>query len=608
MSNNTKALSLKNLLSENKYIIPIYQRNYAWSKAEISQLIRDINEFSSTNPDKNYYIGSLVCFKRENNDFELIDGQQRHTTISLINLVLKNWKFKEDGQKKIENTISYTNLKFDSRKNVQYFLEELYLASDLKSFIGNSNIIGTQSFKDAIDFIIEEFDAKDEKGTLFNVSAFAEYFYNKVKFFRVEVPMDTDLNHYFEIMNNRGEQLEKHEIVKSVLMSRIKNENNEVEKQELEIFATIWDACSEMNNYVYFYFDKTNRRELFADNGNLKATDFSNIIITKTDNENKDLSLFDILKADILPEDFPKEERQTKEKYKSVVDFPNFLLQVLKLKDETVSLDDKNLLKAFEKEVKPKEFIFDLLKYRTIFDKYIIKQDLSDSDEEKQNWSIRTLESENDVVEKTFKENDNELIKIQTMLYYSNPTNNNNNWVQKILKERYFELFVTDYTDKVFSEIAKPRFDKDNLSYPNITAYNLYFIDLLLWKLYKIEDVKDDMKSLKNKIENLKSQFNKFKFKQLNSKEHLLPQSKATESEKEVLNDLGNLCLISTSQNSSANDKHPLYKREQFENDNSSLKRLIMFESFENDKWEKKQIENHKKEIQELINLFSPNV
>lgn len=588
MNNNTTALSLKTLLSDGKYIIPIYQRNYAWGKAEISQLIRDIKEFFTTNPNKNYYIGSLVCFKRENGDFELIDGQQRHTTISLINAVLKSLN--------IDDSVSSSNLKFDSRKNVQRFLEELYATSDFESFIETSTISGIQNFIDAISFIREEFNAKDENANPFNIESFAKNFYDKVKFFRVEVPQDTDLNHYFEIMNNRGEQLEKHEIVKALLMGEISDKN------EQEIFATVWDACSDMNDYVYFNFDVESRGSLFS-GGCLQPNDFYTLKeYIKTNNEDKDIELFEILKKNNLPEDFPKEERQAKEKYKSVIDFPNFLLQVLKLEYDDISLDDKGLLKSFnENTVEPKSFIFKLLKYRAIFDKYIIKQDLSDSDEEKQNWSVRTLNTSLDDVARTYENDYDELIKLQTMLYYSNPSSPNNNWVHQILKKNYFNESPIEFTQKVLSEIAKPRFDKTNLSYPDITAYNLYFIDLLLWKLYKTEEVQEDLKSLKDKIDNLKGQFNTFKFKQLNSKEHLLPQSKATESEFDLLNNLGNLCLISTAQNSSANDQHPKYKREQFKNDNSSLKRLIMFKTYDGERWGINEIINHEKEMQSLI-------
>lgn len=606
VNNNTQALTLKTLLSDNKYIIPIYQRNYAWGKAEISQLIRDIKEFFTTDTDKNYYIGSLVCFKRENGDFELIDGQQRHTTISLINAVLRHWEFKEDQQKKVENTVCETNLKFDSRKNIQRFLEDLYATSEFEKFIGTSTIPGTQNFIDAINFIVEEFNEKD-----FNVACFTHTFYNKVKFFRVEVPLDTDLNHYFEIMNNRGEQLEKHEIVKALLMGKIKNNDKAVEKVEQETFAIIWDACSDMNDYVYFNFDIDSRKKLFY-NRALRANDFSDLKKDiKINNDDEDLKLFEILKTNNLPENFPKEEKQIKEKYKSVIDFPNFLLQVLKLESGDISLDDKNLLKAFEKEINPKKFIFDLLKYRTIFDKYIIKQDLSDSDEEKQNWSIRTINSDYDGVEKTYKEHDDEeLIKLQTMLYYSNPSNTNNNWVQTILNKKYFEDDPVEHAKKVFNEIAKPRFDNENLSYPAVTAYNLYFIDLLLWKRYRKEVQGNDKhyteNTLDSKIAKNKELFNTFKFRSLNSKEHLYPQASIHPIDNSTLNGIGNLCLISTSQNSAGNKENPIDKKERFKSDNSSLKRLIMFESFENDKWGAGQIQAHENEMKTLLKDYFP--
>lgn len=548
---NNKAFNLKELLSNDRYVIPIYQRNYAWGKAEVSQLIQDIHQFFELNSDKSYYIGSLVCFKRENGDFELIDGQQRHTTISLINAVLKSW------QPKVNNTVSSTNLKFDSRKNTQLFLEELYLASNSESFLETNNILGTQSFKDAIGFIKEEFNERD-----FNIAKFANNFYNKVKFFRVEVPQNTDLNHYFEIINNRGEQLEKHEIVKAKLMGKIKNEDEEIEKQEQQTFANIWDACSDMSDYVYFKFSNTNqkndnneipvssRKKIFTDEGNLKIKDFDSISINDSEDNREKMPLAEIICKHNIPTDFSQEEKKLKERYKSVIDFPNFLLQVLKLKYETVSLDDKNLLKAFsENEVDSKEFIFNLLKYRVVFDKYIIKQDLSNADEEKQSWSIRKLNNQYDGVARTYKENYEELIKLQTMLYYSNPSNINNNWVQKILKEEYyFKKDVTEFSEKIFSEIVKPRFDETKLIYPDITAYNLFFIDFLLWKFWKEEtvedkdikgvnednmltneDKKDNLKARMHKIvkiegkENYQNLFQNFTFKQLNSKEHLLP-------------------------------------------------------------------------------------
>jgi uncharacterized protein with ParB-like and HNH nuclease domain len=571
-------------------------------------LIKDIDEFfyDTEKENKSYYLGSLVCFKRENGEFELLDGQQRHTTITLINLVLKNW------EKNIENTVSEPKLKFDSRKKSQHYLENLYKVqqAEFSRQITELNVEGTGSFKDAIEIIQEELNKQKDDGSKINISKFANNFYNNVFLFRIEVPEDTDLNHYFEIMNNRGEQLEKHEMVKALLMGKIEEVNEQGQKDDEKTknaqnkFAVVWDACSDMSNYIYFNFDNDPRKNIFDNEGGIKNGNFSEIVINSNGETDNDESLDYILNNHTLPPVFPEEEKYSKEKYKSIIDFPNFLLQVLKLKNENVSLDDKKLLVQFEQmNPDPKEFIFDLLKYRVLFDKYVVKQDLADADDNKQNWGIRKLNTSFEDTIRTFSkdgENDDELVKLQVMLYYSDSTNTYNNWLHDILKFDKLDS-LTEYTSKVF-EIAKKRFKKDNLSYPEITIFNLYFIDFLLWKLYKEENIDTSLQSLKDKINKHKDLFNTFKFKQISSREHLFSQehAKRYSIDETIYNGIGNLCLISTSQNSAGNKENPTDKKKMFQNDNSSLKRIIMFESFENE-WKKEQIKKHEEEINLLI-------
>ena len=595
---NNKAKNIREILANDNYIIPRYQRNYAWGKAEISQLIKDIEEYfpKENNEKKSYYLGSLVCFKREDGSFELIDGQQRHTTITLINLVLKNWI------EKIENIVPIPNLKFDSRKKIQNYIESLY-KTEKTTFLKQAselNISGIGSFKDAIDIIQEELREKD-------VENFAKNFYENVYLFRVEVPEETDLNHYFEIMNNRGEQLEKHEIVKALLMGKISD------TKEQEIFAKIWDVCADMNDYVFLNFDTTNRKNIFTNAGELNANNFDEISINEIGDKGEELTLSKIITEHNIPNDFPKEEEYIKDKYKSVIDFPNFLLQVLKIKNDKISLDDKKLLEQFS-DIKPdpKEYIFDLLKYRILFDKFVIKQDIADADESKQNWGIRMINTDFETKVKTYNqqnENDDKLVKLQVMLYYSDSTNTYNNWLQEILRNTDFS--IDNYTKKLWN-IAKGKFNKDNLFYPNISIFNLYFIDFLLWKLYDkyikgketfTDDNSDTLNNLKKKIHNQRGLFNSFKFRQISSREHLAAQSNPSSASipSDELNGIGNLCLISTSQNSACNKESPIDKKKRFQHDNSSLKRLIMFESYENDKWDTEQIDKHKIEIENLI-------
>jgi len=331
MENNAK--NIKEILSNDSYIIPIYQRNFAWERAEISQLIRDIDEFfSNVNDNKSYYLGSLVCYKRADGSFEIIDGQQRHTALTLINLVLKN------RQETMKNVVQSPNLKFDSRKKAQKYIEGLYKTENSNDFqrqIEELNNESTGHFKAAIDIIQEELNS------IKDIQKFANNFYEKVRLFRTEVPEGTDMNHYFEIMNNRGEQLEKHEIIKAQLMGKIG------EPKEQEKFAKIWDACADMNDYVYFNFSAKDRENIFTKN--FEKIELSNEIIV----ENEAKTLLEIIDGH-TPSDSKTESKEIKEKYRSVIDFPNFLLQVLRIKDENVSLDDKKLLDQFRNVIKPK--------------------------------------------------------------------------------------------------------------------------------------------------------------------------------------------------------------------------------------------------------------
>ena len=83
MNDALKQLKIQELLEDNvKYLIPMYQRNYAWEETEIRQLIQDIVDYKKKNTNQSYYIGTLVVFKRPNNVYEVIDGQQ----LSLIHI------------------------------------------------------------------------------------------------------------------------------------------------------------------------------------------------------------------------------------------------------------------------------------------------------------------------------------------------------------------------------------------------------------------------------------------------------------------------------------------------------------------------------------------
>lgn len=125
----------------NKYLIPIYQRNYAWGKDEIVTLLDDI---SSNNNE--YFIGSLVV-REKDGVFEVIDGQQRLTTLFLI---LRYLKYDIKGE-----------LKFEARQKSNETLEKI-CNDDKCADLPSSEIV--DGFK-----IIEKYFSENKKTRVLKV-------------------------------------------------------------------------------------------------------------------------------------------------------------------------------------------------------------------------------------------------------------------------------------------------------------------------------------------------------------------------------------------------------------------------------------------------------
>ncbi|MGY3717662.1 DUF262 domain-containing protein [Sutcliffiella cohnii] len=79
--------SVKQLLETgkvNKFIIPEYQRPYAWSEEQIQTLFDDLVEYTENDNESTYFLGTIVSYENENNEQEIIDGQQRITSLFLL--------------------------------------------------------------------------------------------------------------------------------------------------------------------------------------------------------------------------------------------------------------------------------------------------------------------------------------------------------------------------------------------------------------------------------------------------------------------------------------------------------------------------------------------
>ena len=154
----------------------------------------------------------------------------------------------------------------------------------------------------------------------------SEYIRNKVILVCTPLPEDTDVAAYFEIMNNRGEQLQAHEVIKALLMS-------DLGTSQRYIFSTVWDACSQMDIPIQKTLSKLRNKGLFGeqfDGLNLEIIDNVDFVGSSIKNE---YTIDRILDSGFTYDNHDAEDmkEETDTDLKSIIDFPNFLMHAMRL-------------------------------------------------------------------------------------------------------------------------------------------------------------------------------------------------------------------------------------------------------------------------------------
>lgn len=580
---------------EGEYVIPLYQRAFAWEEKQLEQLVEDINDIRD---NSNYYIGSLVVSRFENK-FEVVDGQQRLTSLYLLLSCLG---------KKLKATLT-----FACRDKSNYTLRRVHeLLDEKRSDYDDERI--ENGIQQGIRILKEKIGKLNKESLLEKL--------RRVVIYRIEVPKNTDLNRYFEIMNTRGEQLEQHDILKAYLMGFLDKDSDKA------VFVKIWEACSDMTGYVQMHLDKSSRECIFGGDwgrlpsGNWKA--YKEISKNTSEEENGSL-ICDITQKDFkVSYDDIVDDDNNRIRFESVIEFPYFLLHVLRvfvainaIKDNDNKeilnnlLDDKKLLSNFkdvvekgiyrgvpiskETEVFSKKFIMCLLRSRYLFDKYVLKREFANDNSDGE-WSLKELHVSGQQSNKkpyykntSFKQgserkttNDKRTktnIMLQSALRVSYTSPKVMHWITDLLiwlsesncKNTEEELIVNygqeieSIAQNAVNELFFKKCQDNNYAMGVDTPHIVFnYLDYLLWDANK--DKYDD-----------------FVFEFRNSVEHWYPQhpSEGTfESWNDGVDQFGNLCIIQRNVNSKFSNMSPEAKKSTFEKmiQKGSIKLRIMSE------------------------------
>ena len=214
------------------FFVPSYQRGYRWSEIEVVRLLDDVY---STEGKRNYCLQPVVV--RKNGDvYELIDGQQRLTTIYLIYRYMNNASggFIEEP---------HFTLSYQTRDNSAKFLQTVDLSQKEEN-------IDFWFMCRAYESIKNWFENRDKKSTITNVN---KYFDEIVKIIWYEVGESEDAISLFTRLNIGKIPLTSAELVKAMFLSR--DSDNNVDREKQEEISLQWDNIEkELHNDSFWYF------------------------------------------------------------------------------------------------------------------------------------------------------------------------------------------------------------------------------------------------------------------------------------------------------------------------------------------------------------------
>ncbi len=641
MNNNKFETAVVNLCDLHKmhFNIPTYQRPYVWGDEQIEKLLGDFYKSYHFNPNQDYYIGTILT-KDRGYESELIDGQQRFTTLWLTAFIfsMKNKSSKIEEFLKNENATLKMN--FEIRTEVEdYFFKLLEKDKDEGIKIIESHEIAKfpylKNIAKALVTINSIIDSIPEN----ELKPFGDFIYQKVYMIKNSTPEKIDLNKLFSTVNSAGIQLEQTDIVKANLLKLI---------DDKVLFSKIWESCENMNNFFernvrnsfpitdwhainlcnFIEFDKS----IFLYDKQIQdvsdETDNQLFVIDNLPNESIDLYVENKKEAS-------DEKRESEEIYcRSIINFGQLLLHTYRLHLKSEDLADfegtfhvNRLIEIFKELEKRnnseeiKRFFLLLWKVRFLFDKYIIKW-ISDVDTKTENLELLNCNKNAESYYSRTKYVKSNISMLQSVLYFTGDylrqfwltsylgflvKNHNNldansdfllNKLENI--DNSLSLCKTK-TDKVAtwelidSEIEK---DFDFIQYlqSNLgTKFQHYWfqkLEYVLWKNWEFEKTKE---------------FENFRIMSKNSVEHIYPQNpenkiKHPELEKKYLDCFGNLVLLSVSQNSEYSNKSVDEKRSMFINRSNTYDTLKSYYIFiQNPPWTIDKIEEHQREMIDKI-------
>ncbi|EDO9057187.1 DUF262 domain-containing protein, partial [Campylobacter coli] len=198
--------------------IPDYQRPYTWEKKHVKTLLKDVSEQANKNNQK-YLLGSLILHKNNENKFNIVDGQQRLTTLALILKVLCENNQEKCNECKIGNFLGESKY---SHHESKYHIKENY--EHIKTY----------------------FESYNEK------YKFLTYLLDNIEFICVLAPSEDDAFLFFDSANSKGKTLKPYDRIKAFHLHSLEKKQGNI----LDYYARKFENLAKDEKKITILFDE----------------------------------------------------------------------------------------------------------------------------------------------------------------------------------------------------------------------------------------------------------------------------------------------------------------------------------------------------------------
>lgn len=243
-----------------RYNVPRYQRDYVWTKVNWQELIKDIEFTMNMKADAawSHFLGTIVLSDATSinrsfppvqgvKDYEIIDGQQRLTTLYILFIVIYHRFSDENGQEEKSKYIKETFLTALASNGIRnLMLNNSTYNHDFEKMIDDQK--NTKTLKNKIlSDLYHYFDSELKKYSINKLNEFLDKLLN-INIVEIISDQEEEIYNIFEVLNARGKKLRQIELLKNHIMKYIQPRNDHFIDEAREKWAKIVISVSFLNN------------------------------------------------------------------------------------------------------------------------------------------------------------------------------------------------------------------------------------------------------------------------------------------------------------------------------------------------------------------------